>query len=255
MESLLSRLPIILAGIGVLLFGAMLWGVEPIPQSLDYHNFADQRPLLGIPHCCDVLSNLPYLLVGLWGLWLLRAGSSRSRQPLTVLPELMPAYYIFCVGVALVAFGSGYYHWQPNNGTLVWDRLPMTIAFMSLVAIVVAEFISVRTGQRLLWPLLVIGLASVVWWAWTESQGRGDLRFYGLVQFVPMLLIPLILWRPALWGGRARFSHTRGYWYLLLCYLLAKMFEHFDAEIYALLGETLSGHSAQHVISGVGVGG
>lgn len=32
----------------------------------------------------------------------------------------------FYIGVAAVAFGSGYYHLKPNDSRLVWDRLPVS---------------------------------------------------------------------------------------------------------------------------------
>src|SRR5215831_20622343 len=43
--------------------------VPPIPQDQSYHQFADQRILLGIPHFWNVVSNLPFVLVGAIGLW------------------------------------------------------------------------------------------------------------------------------------------------------------------------------------------
>ncbi len=42
--------------------------------------------------------------------------------------------------------------------------------------------------------LLVAGPAAVLYWAATEAIGAVDLRACGLVQFTPMLLIPLLLW-------------------------------------------------------------
>ena len=40
----------------------------PIPQTENYHAFADETSFLGIPHARDVLSNLGFACVGLWGL-------------------------------------------------------------------------------------------------------------------------------------------------------------------------------------------
>ena len=155
----------------------------PIPQWEAYHQFADQRTLLGIPHFWNVASNLPFLLVGVLGLHALI-----GRRPPGLLPLLRVPYFIVFVGVALVAVGSGYYHLSPSNATLVWDRLPMTICFMAFVAIVIGEHFNERFGLQMLAPLLLVGIASVAYWAWTD-----DLRLYALVQFLPMLLIPLVL--------------------------------------------------------------
>lgn len=159
--------------------------VPAIPQDVRYHDFADQRGFLGIPNFADVLSNLPFIIVGILGLWTLRRGTPRGG-----IEELLLPYRIFFIGVLLTGFGSAYYHWSPNNQTLVWDRLPMTIAFMAFFSALVGESMSLRAGQRLLWPLLISGIASVAWWHFTEQAGRGDLRPYILVQFLPILLIP-----------------------------------------------------------------
>ena len=49
----------------------LLLVVPPFAQPLWYHDFADQRCLLCIPHMLNVVSNLPFVLVGAWGLWYL----------------------------------------------------------------------------------------------------------------------------------------------------------------------------------------
>lgn len=123
----------------------------------------------------------------------------------------------------------------------------MTIAFMSLFSIIISEFISLRTGKTLLFPLLLIGASSVLYWNYTESNGVGDLRFYALVQFLPMLLIPLIL---ILFPSK--YKAINGYWWLLGAYIAAKILEYFDTEIYDLLG-VISGHSLKHVAAALGM--
>lgn len=212
--------------------------VAPIPQDPHYHNFADQRTLCSVNHFWNVLSNLPFLLVGIYGLLRLRFVSE---------PSIKLAYSIFCLGVILVCFGSGYYHLAPDNHTLVWDRLPMTIAFMAFISIVLHERVLVTAKNYTLIPLLLIGLVSVIYWAWTESQERGDLRLYALVQFLPVVLIPLIIY---LYPRRYLSS---GYLFLaFVFYFLAKLLEHFDADIYQFLG-LISGHSLKHLSAAIAV--
>jgi hypothetical protein len=63
-----------------------------------------------------------------------------------------------------------------------------------------------------------------------------------------MLIIPVLLY-----AFKPQYSHVLGYWLLLLCYLLAKVFEFFDADIYALLGQAISGHSLKHMIAALGM--
>ena len=121
--------------------------IPPIPQNQAYHNFVDDRTILGIPNFWNVISNLPFLVVGIWGLLKVNAFAKKYLQ-----------YTIFFFGVAIVSFGSAYYHWTPNDSTLVWDRLPMTIGFMALFSIVVSEYIKDTMGRKLLFPLIVFGL-------------------------------------------------------------------------------------------------
>ena len=215
---------------------------EPIAQDSGYHQFADQRTILGVPNFWNVVSNLPFLIVGLMGLFSLFR-SDRTQ----FIVELKPAYVLFFAGVALVNFGSGYYHLWPDNETLVWDRLPMTFAFMALFAVIIAEFVSMKVSRLALWPLVIFGVFSVFYWHFTETAGRGDLRLYALVQFLPMLLIPLflLLFKP-------RFTLTSGYWALLLAYVLAKVFEYYDEGLLESLG-FISGHSLKHIVAALGV--
>ena len=164
---------ILLVSLAVLL-GTVATFVPPVAQPLSYHDFAEKRGWLGIANFGDVASNLGFAIVGIWGLWELfrerrgiRFQDSRERWP----------YFFVFLGLLLTAAGSSYYHLAPDNGRLVWDRLPMTIVFMGLVAAMIAERISVRAGIALLPVLLVIGAASVFQWQWSETHERGDLRF------------------------------------------------------------------------------
>ncbi len=220
----------------VIVVAAIFLFTAPVPQDLAYHNFSDTRMLFGIDNFWNVSSNLPFLLVGVAGLYYVR-----QHRDAVCVSGLETAYRVFFVGILLTAFGSGYYHLAPGNNALVWDRLPMTIGFAGLFSIIVGEFVSVRAGRRLLLPLLVVGLASVEYWAWTEARGAGDLRPYAIVQFLPMLLIPVILlsYRPV--TGTARY-----FWWMFVFYFAAKLFEQFDAAIFAV-GHLISGHSLKHI--------
>lgn len=205
--------------------------VDPIAQDAAYHLFADRRSWWQIPNTLDVLSNVPFVFVGLMGLWHIVF----YRQHKLFWPFLAIFIGVFCTG-----FGSAYYHWAPANETLVWDRLPMTIAFMGLLTMVLADRIDLRWRQALL-PLLMVGLASVWYWHSTETRGAGDLRPYALVQFLPMLLIPLILW---LYPAPRR--DIGCYIGLVSCYLAAKLLEYFDRPVFELTN-AISGHSLKHL--------
>ncbi|MFQ5634751.1 MAG: ceramidase domain-containing protein [Gammaproteobacteria bacterium] len=212
----------------------------PVPQDLSYHVFADRREMLGVPNFWNVSSNLPFLFVGLAGLMV--AG---KRTDAGMIPALRTGYLVFFTGVALVAAGSGYYHLNPSNESLVWDRLPMTFSFMAFFAVIIGENISVRSGVRLLWPLVALGVMSVVYWHFSELQGRGDLRPYALVQFLPMLLIPVILLL-----YRSPFTSRGWIWTALCAYGASKLTEFADQPIYEALG--LGGHALKHLLAAAG---
>lgn len=211
-----------------------------IPQSEAYHNFADQRTMLGVPNALNVISNVLFLFVGVLGLSFILRPKTNGRSDFVDSRERWP-WLVFFIAVALTAFGSAYYHLNPNDHTLAWDRLPMAVGFMALLAAVFAERISVNAGLAVLIPLAISGVASVLWWSMTQSKGNGDLRPYALVQFGSVVILLLIL---ALYPPR----YTRGSDFIIsfAIYAIAKIFEWADRPIYAL-DHILSGHTAKHI--------
>ncbi|MBL8173576.1 MAG: ceramidase domain-containing protein [Bryobacterales bacterium] len=206
-----------------------------IPQDPAYHAFADQRPLFTVPHFWNVASNLPFVLVGLFGLWAVR--KAQWIHP----ADRYPWIVIACSAV-LIGFGSAYYHYAPGNRTLFWDRLPMTLAFMGVFTAAISEFIHARVGALLLAPFLCLGMLSVEVWRRGELTGVGDLRFYILVQFYPMLALPLTLLL-----FRSRYSHVRAMWGMAALYAAAKLLELLDAPLLSATGGLISGHSLKHL--------
>lgn len=210
--------------------------LSPFAQDHAYHAFADTRALLGVPNFWNVISNLPFLIVGLWGLSFLVRNSA-------IVAPLRNVWAVFFVGILMTTFGSGHYHLNPDNASLAWDRLAMTIGFMSLFALVIGEYLSVAWAHRLLGPLLLTGAASVYYWLHTEALGEGDLRPYALVQFLPMLFIPLIM---LLHRDRSDLGLYLGG--LIGLYVAAKVFEQYDAFVFAA-GGLMGGHALKHVLA------
>lgn len=225
---------LLVVALGAIVIVAM---ADPVAQDPLYHLFADRRSMAGIANFMNVMSNLPFLVVGILG-WRVIAANNETVTPTTKL-----AWNVFFFGIALTAFGSGYFHLEPNNDTLVWDRLPMTIGFMSLVSLVISEYFSPQLGQRLLVPLLLVGIGSVAYWAYTESIGSGDLRPYAIVQFLPMLLIPLTI---VLYRKRSDLGRYIGW--MIGFYIAAKIAEQLDGNLYAI-GDVMSGHSLKHLLA------
>jgi hypothetical protein len=223
--------------IGVVLGGfATFLFVDPIGQDPGYHEFADKRKIFGIPNFWNVITNLPFLVVGALGI----GQGALGRAP-GHLPELKPVYIAFFVGIFLTGCGSAYYHSNPTNWTLVWDRLPMTLSFMAFLCVVWGEHISPKMSLKMVWPLAAVGLSSVIYWYVTQIHGYGDLRPYGMVQFLPMLLLPLIL---LLYPSRL--AGVYFIWGVLLATGISKLFEALDGPVYTALN-MISGHSLKHL--------
>jgi hypothetical protein len=237
---------LIVVGLGAAA-GAVLLALPPTPQPLSYHDFADQRTLLGVPSFFNVVSNVPFVVAGVLGVWfILRDWRTAPSQAFRESRERWPFLLVF-LGVGLTGFGSAYYHLEPTNDRLVWDRLPMAVAFMSLFAAVLGERLNPRLGLALLIPLVAAGVASVWYWHWTEHQGRGDLRFYLFVQLYPLLAIPLLLllFPP-------RYTRTADYFVALGWYAVAKVCESpLDGPVFAL-GGLVSGHTLKHLTAATG---
>lgn len=234
----LGAAAVLLALIGLL--------VGPIPQPESYHDFADQRSWLGIPNAWNVLSNIPFALAGIGGLFLLYSPEKgefiddRERWP----------WIGVSMGLILTAMGSAYYHLAPDNSRLVWDRLPMTIIFMSYVAALISERVNIRLGLWL-WPaLLAIGFYSVVQWQASELRGASDLRFYLGVQGFTILATLVMLAAPS--------PYDRS-WALAIAALLfglARLCEIFDHQIWMFTEGVISGHTLKHLtaaLAGMGL--
>lgn len=214
--------------------------LPPIPQNPAYHDFAAPLRMAGIPNFWNVVSNVPFALVGVAGLFTVLKRVIGAGVPVRSVDWM---YALFFAGVFFTAFGSSYYHWQPSNQSLVWDRLPMTLAFMSLFCMVVYHYESRRIAVVLFAPLLAAGVGSVAYWAHSEAVGAGDLRPYALVQFLPILLLPLIIH-----GRNAADLPRRCLWTVLGWYVVAKLFEGFDGWIAAGL-VVIGGHPFKHVFA------
>ncbi|MGH8761619.1 MAG: alkaline phytoceramidase [Nitrosospira sp.] len=224
--------------VGIVMAAAI---VPPIPQSAEYHQFADRRNYFAIPNFFNVASNGAFLFVGIAGVgFLLRS------KAFVASPERWP-YLILFLSVILASMGSAYYHLAPDNDRLVWDRLPIATGIMALLAATLSERVSSSAGLRLLPVLIAIGAGTVIHWYWSEQQGGGNLNFYIVVQFYSLLLIFLL-------GVFFPSRYTRGadIYVVMALYGLAKLAEIQDREIYDL-EQLISGHTIKHLLAALAI--
>lgn len=233
------RVALLLLALTALLMSALgLHG--PVLQWPDYHAFANQRAWLGIPQAADVLSNLPFAVVGLWGLWRLHDDTRPASA----------AWRLFCLALVATAAGSTRYHLGPDNHTLAFDRLPIAWACTSLLCAFLAERFDARAARPA--ALAIGGLlasASVAWWWWGDLHGAGDLRAYLCVQFLPMLLVPAALLADR--KPRPGTVPAAAWWGVLALYALAKVMELADHVVFDALG-LISGHTLKHLFAAAG---
>ena len=234
-----NRNSYIIIGFTVLSVGAAVL-LPAMPQPVAYHDFADHRAMFGVANFLDVASNLGFLLAAVAGF----AVVLRPRTRFEFRSERWP-YAVFFLGMLLTALGSGYYHLAPDNERLFWDRLPMTIAFMGLIAAQIVDRISIRAGLALLLPMLLVGAASVIYWRATERAGAGNVMPYGVLQgYSVVILLLLAILQPS--------RYTRGndvYW-VFVAYMMAKLLETFDRGFLSL-GHLVSGHTLKHLAAAV----
>ena len=199
-----------------------------------YHDFADQRTLLGLPHALDVLSNLPFAVMGAWGLWWLR------RVPLDRLGTAQRGLAgLFFIGLIATAFCSSGYHLDPHDAGLCIDRVGMSLAFAGLLGLAAADRISARAGVALAALVAVAAPATaLVAWLGGNMTPWAVLQGGGLV-----LLAALAMRRPQ---SRALGFSIIG---VIAFYALAKALELADAPVFALTQQLISGHSAKHLVA------
>ncbi len=207
--------------------------VKPIPQSQEYHQFADQLTFFSIPNFWNVISNLPFIVIGSLGI--VSVLDLMKQNPLQSL------FIWFFIGIILTGFGSAYYHYNPNDATLIWDRLPMTISFMSFLSIIISEFIDVNFGKKALFPFLIIGVLSIAYWVVFQ-----DLRMYVLIQFLPISLIPIVLFL-----SKNNLKIKKYFWLILFAYVVAKFLESYDLFIFTSTYNVISGHTMKHFAAAI----
>ena len=226
-------------GAAFALYGLLRLTLGPLPQDPAYHALADTRTLQGVvPRAGDILTNLAILGAGLFGLAL------RSRM--NVAPEGRTAVNVLIAATILTAFGSAYYHLAPANATLIWDRLPIAIVLMSLLALVMADRVHPLYARDAIWPFTGLGIASVMLWGVSEAMGQEDLLLYLVVRVgAGAAIVLLLILRPP------RYTGTAWLFAAVLCEIAMAFLERVDHEMFQLTGGLISGHNMKHVLAGI----
>jgi hypothetical protein len=229
---------ILWAGAGVAGLLALILVLPRVPQDPAYHHFAADYEIFGIPNFWNVVSNIPFLVVAFI--------ASKAKGAVSPLAKRSATEWVFLAGLVLTGLGSAYYHWQPTTQRLFWDRLPMTIAFSAVTAALVGQRIHPKWGQKALWPLVVAGLLTVVYWRWSETRGKGNLVPYGIVQFGTVALVLAVLLMFPKKGPKQNLL-----WVALAMYVVAKLLEGFDQSLGRIL-QVIGGHPFKHAAAAAG---
>lgn len=213
--------------IGALLVLILTALLAPAMPAAAWHipHFVDDRTWLGVPNAGDVLSNLAFLAMGVWGTERLRA---RRDAP-------VGASWFF-VGLILTCLGSGFYHLDPDAPQrLVADRLGMAVAFAGFLGIAASERISARAGEAVLVLTMIAGLLA----AWVA---RENLTPWVVLQFGGMALaVGLAFTRPRPGALGVPLGGA------LFFYVLAKLLELGDVTLFEATGHMVSGHTLKHL--------
>ena len=221
-------------GLAVILLAILVWAMLPaIPQNPSYHQFADQRQWFRVPHAADTLSNIAFALVGFVGLVRLA-----SRRLLRFSPATEAGMWCIALGLVCTAMGSAWYHLDPTNATLVWDRLPMTLVFAGVLGAAIAQRASSSAGRAGLALLVPLGIVSVVYWKVT-----GDLSLYLTLQLggIAGLLLLLLLTRKG--------DDSVPWVWVVAWYVLAKVAEFADQGIWDATRGLIAGHTLKHLLA------
>ena len=194
-----------------------------IKQHESYRDFADKRKICCLPNCNDVVSNFPFLMVGLY--YILYVKTSM----------LLNIYYLICTGLILTSFGSAYYHLNPNSQTLFYDRLPMTLVMAGIISLQLDDYF----GVDYYYTVLILSTSTCFYWKYSEN-----LLPYLICQAFPILLY-------SFFSPVYNFTHQEYYTYSVFLYTLAKITELLDKKIYKHF--ICSGHTLKHAIAAISI--
>jgi thiamine transporter ThiT len=198
------------------------------------HPFVDARVLWGIPNALDVLSNLSFIGMGVWGFFALHRAPAvpvATRQAATV----------FFIGLLLTCLSSSFYHWGPDAWGLAVDRAGMAVAFAGVLGLAAAERVSQRAAPWVWGGVLAAGLLAIM-----VNFAAGVVAPWAVVQFGGMAVVLWAAMQRAP-GGALDSSLGIRWTVLIAIYVVAKLLELGDEAVFHASQEIISGHSLKHL--------
>jgi hypothetical protein len=225
-----------LAALFVFIIMALFYG--PISQPQEYHDFADDREILGVPNALDVMSNLAIIYPGVVGLAFIHESRNRTQ----VSEDEISIQITLFSGMILTFAGSVWFHLDPTDSTMLWDRLGMSVVIGSCISLLIHDMWDRNLAAKIHLPIIIASIVSVLWWPVFD-----DLRVYFIVKHHPFILFPIFLL-----CGRRIYDKVSGYYWALSMFLLATIFEFADQQIFEITG-IISGHTLKHIAAGIGL--
>lgn len=215
-----------------------------IVQPQEYYVFADNNMAFGLPHFGDFLSNISFLLVAIYMVFSFPSSAVALKEKYSQSTLILP---IIMLGSFMVGFGSSIFHLNPTETSLILDRFPMTIVFTVVFfdLLFSLKVIEHKNPLRVIMLAIFAAIMSLLYWKISIMLGVEDLRPYVFVQFFPMLSL---LFLTVFFYKK---HDLRLIFLMFVLYVLAKIFEFYDAAIFELFGTYLSGHNIKHVLSGL----
>ncbi|KAF6140061.1 hypothetical protein GIB67_001802 [Kingdonia uniflora] len=218
---------------GILCFIFLMFASPKIPHSPKHHVFADMRNFLGVPNTLNVISNFPFLIVGILGLVICLQGGLFA---ISFHGEVW-GWAFFYIGLTAAAFGSAYYHLKPDDNRIMWDRLPMMVAYASILSVFIVERVGQKFGVLCLFLLLSFALVIIAY-----ERIFDDLRLCLMFQLIPLVAIPVLAFM-----FPPKYTHSKYWLWAAGVYLFAKFEAVADRKIYGINHYIISGHSLEHL--------
>jgi hypothetical protein len=221
--------------------GLVAWG--PVGLVPHMHHFVDEGPWLGVPNGINVLSHVPLIPIGLWGIW--RVSRLPSNEPLRWI------WGCFFLCQMLATLGGMYYHRAPGDAAFIWDQVPKSAACSLFAFAFLAERIDRRFGNPIaIATALSASLLGGIWWLYSlHHDGLGDLRPLIWLEMLPVLLVAT-----GAWTLSGHLLSRQDWMRSQISFVVAQTVDWTDGAVFDLTHQTIGGHSMRHLALAACVG-